>query len=319
MSRILVTGADGFVGRGLIASLSRSGNSVLAVGRRLQRIVLPRVNCLRIEDIRTANWTSMLQRVDAVIHLAARAHIVNDQSVSPLKEFREINVRPSSDLFCACQSAGIKRFVFVSSIGVNGVCTAGAPITESSSVNPTEPYAISKWEAEELLRAQFRTNSTGLTIVRPTLIYGPNAKGNFQRLMRLIDSPLPLPFGAADSKRSFLGLSAFCELIERCVLVPSREVQLFVAADDRSVTTVELIAALATAMDAPRKQWRVPLGLLSFLANAAHRSAEFHRLTSDLEVDSRHAEATLGWSSGLALGSDLKAMAESYMRTRHAT
>lgn len=312
-----MTGAGGFVGRVLVGSLDRSGHSVLAVARGNGSSMLHGVRALLIPDIREANWADMLQGVDAVIHLAARAHIINERASDPLAEFRSINSRPAVDLYRACQDAAVERFVFVSSIGVNGTFTTGVPFTEEDAANPTEPYAVSKWEAEQLLRAQFRRDSTGLTIVRPALIYGPQAKGNFERLMRLVNSGLPLPFGAMRGKRSFLGLSAFCDLLEKCLVRSSRDVQLYLAADNRPVTTSEIVSALAAALGKHRKQWRVPIAFLSLAAKSVNRTTELKRLTESLEVNPSLAQRTLGWSSD-AMGADLSAMAETFLRTRNA-
>lgn len=314
-----MTGADGFVGRALSASLHKSGNSVIAAVRGSQAVTTPGVRNVQIADICTANWERLLEGVDAVVHLAARAHVVRERNSNALEEFRAVNVQPTIDLFRACQVTAVKRFVFVSSIGVNGKLTTGTPFTETDLANPTEPYAISKWEAEESLRVQFVRDSTSLVIVRPALIYGRNAKGNFLRLMRWIDAGWPLPFGAADARRSFLALTSICDLLDKCLTTPIETVQLFVAADSHSVSTRELIDALAFAMNIKRKQWRVPKKLLSIAAKAVGRSVEFQRLSTSLEVDSTRATTTLGWSSNVTLGADLHAMAETYLRSKNVT
>jgi nucleoside-diphosphate-sugar epimerase len=319
LSRVLLTGAGGFVGRALTTFLHQSRDSILAVARGTKTVATSGVQTMHIADIRTANWEYMLEGVDAVIHLAARAHVLRERNSDPLAEFRAINVQPAIDLFRACQTAAVERFIFVSSIGVNGKRTDGRSFTEADFARPCEPYAISKWEAEESLRALLVRGSTNLIVVRPSLIYGPYAKGNFLKLMRWIDAGWPLPFAASDAKRNFLGLTSFCDLLKKCLTSPFESEQLFVAADRRSVSTHELISALAGAMNIKVKQTRVPIKLLSLLAKTIGRGAEFERMTTSLEIDSTRAATILGWKSNSALSADLQDMVDVYLRTKNDT
>jgi nucleoside-diphosphate-sugar epimerase len=319
VSRILLTGADGFIGRALIDSLRPSGDSIVAVVRGAKSIETPGVHSIHIADIRTAKWENTLEGVDAVIHLAARTHILRERNSNPLVEYRAVNVQPTINLFRACQAAEVKRFIFVSSIGVYGKLTEGHPFTEADRARPSEPYAISKWEAEESLRSLLVRGSTNLLVIRPALIYGPYAKGNFLRLMRWIDAGLPLPFGAVDAKRNFLGLRSFCDLLRRCLAISFDAEELFVAADTRPVSTRELISAIAEAMNVKVRQARLPVKLLSLLAKSIGRNAEFERLSTSLEVDSTRAATVLGWESNPALGADLQDMVDAYLRTKNDT
>jgi nucleoside-diphosphate-sugar epimerase len=319
MSRILVTGANGFIGRALIDVLRQSGDSILAVVRGAKTIATRGVQTMHIADIRTARWEHALEGVDAVIHLAARTHILRERNSNPLAEYRAVNVQPTIDLFRACQAAAVERFIFVSSIGVYGKWSKGHPFTERDTARPAEPYAISKWEAEESLRALLVRDSTKLIVIRPALIYGPYAKGNFLKLMRWIDAGRPLPFGAVHAKRNFLGLTTFCELIKKCLVNPLETEQLFVAADKTPVSTHELISAIAAAMNVKVKQTHFPVKLLSILAKLANRSAEFERLSTSLEVDSSLAMTVLGWRPNPVLGADLQDMADAYLRTKNDT
>jgi len=313
LSRILLTGADGFVGKAVVEFLSSTGDSVVAVTRRAQAI--PGARVLQVPDIRTAVWDGVLQGVDCVIHLAARAHVLRERHPDPLSEFRAVNVRPTIDLFRASQAAQVERFIFVSSIGVNGNFTAERAFTETDAPRPAEPYAVSKWEAEQSLRAHRRPDATRLIVVRPSLIYGAYAKGNFLRLMRWIDAGWPLPFGALRAKRTFLGLTSFCDLLKKCASIPIEGEQLFVAGDDRPVSTSELVGAMAAAMHSRSRQLRVPVKLLSILARSLNRRAEFDRLSKPLEVDSSRARASLGWTS-TALSADLRKMVDVYLQTK---
>lgn len=317
MNRILVTGADGFIGRALVDSLRQSGDSVLAVVRGTKAVVPAGVQTMHIADIRTARWEHALEGVDVVIHLAARTHILRERNSNPLAEYRAVNVQPTIDLFHACQAAAVERFIFVSSIGVYGKWSEGHPFTETDAARPAEPYAISKWEAEESLRALLVRDSTKLIVIRPALIYGPYAKGNFLKLMRWIDAGRPLPFGAVHAKRNFLGLTSFCQLMQKCLANRFEAEQLFVAADKTPVSTHELISAIAAAMNVMVKQTRVPVKLLSILAKMINRSAEFERLSTSLEVDSSRATTVLGWRSNPGLGADLQGMADAYLQTEN--
>jgi nucleoside-diphosphate-sugar epimerase len=319
VSRILVTGADGFIGRALIESLHHSGRSIVAVVRSANGIEMPGVQTMRISDIRTADWEHALKGVDSVIHLAARTHILRERHSNPLVEYRAVNVEPTVNLFRACQAASVERFIFVSSIGVYGRLTEGHPFSEADAARPTEPYAISKWEAEESLRALLVPDSTKLIVIRPALIYGPHAKGNFLKLMRWIDARLPLPFGAVYAKRNFLGLRSFCDLLQKCLEIPVEAQQLFVAADTTPVTTRELIDAIAAAMNIRVKQARIPVALLSILAKSIGRGAELERLSTSFEIDSTRASTVLGWRPTPALGADLQDMVDVYFRTKNAS
>lgn len=312
-----MTGADGFIGRALIESLQPSGDSIVGVVRGSKKITVPGVHTIHIADVRTASWEHALGGVDAVIHLAARTHILRERNSNPLVEYRAINVQPTINLFQACQAASVKRFIFVSSIGVYGKLTEGRPFTETDSARPIEPYAISKWEAEESLRALLVPGSTNLFVIRPALIYGPYVKGNFLRLMRWIDAGLPLPFGAVIAKRNFLGLKSFCDLLQKCLASRFETEQLFVAADTRPVSTHELINAIAGAMNIKVRQARFPVKLLSLLAKSIGRSAEFERLSTSLEIDSTRAAAVLDWKCSPALGADLQEMVDAYLRTKN--
>lgn len=293
--------------------LRRSGHSIVAAVRRTDAIA--GVEVVQTPDIRTVNWTHNLQGVDTVIHLAARAHIVRERNSDPLAEFRAVNVHPTIKLFRACQAVGVERFIFVSSIGVNGTFTEGRAFSETDIPRPVEPYAISKWEAEESLRSLLVRHSTKLIVVRPSLIYGPSAKGNLLRLMRWIDAGWPLPFGAVSARRSFLGLTAFCGLLQKCAEVPCEGVQLFLAGDDLPLSTRELVSALAVAMKVKVRQPRIPVSWLSIMAHVINRGAEFDRLTTSLEVDSSRARSILGWTSPPS-ETDLHHMVNAYLRAK---
>jgi nucleoside-diphosphate-sugar epimerase len=316
---VLITGADGFVGRQLTLTMDETGASVVAVVRQHRAGVPSGAKVVCAGDLREwRDWDATLTNVDAVIHLAARAHVTAERTGDPLGAFRETNVKPTVNLFKACQSAGVKRFVFVSTIGVNGVATHGRPFQDGDLPNPTEPYGISKWEAELTLHELASRGRTELVIVRPTLIYGPAAKGNFLRLMRLVKSGWPLPLGAVTATRSILGLTNMCDLLVKCTQRPAAAGQTFLAADRKPVLTRDLIVTIATFMR--RRARLIPIAprILTRISHLSGYGREIDRLTASLEVDSSSARKLLDWNGDANIERDMKRMVEEYLGERHA-
>jgi nucleoside-diphosphate-sugar epimerase len=312
----MITGAEGFVGRELVGAMRRSELSVLALVRADQTRVPVSVAALRVGDIRESlDWSNALDGVDAVVHLAARAHVIVERARSPIDAFRAMNVEPTLKLFQACQSAGVRRFIFVSSIGVNGTKTIGKPFGVGDEPNPTEPYAVSKWEAEQGLRSLEVDRSTDLVIIRPSLIYGPGAKGNFLRLLRLVHSGLPLPFGAVTAARSILSLASFCDLLIRCVQHQDAAGQVFLAADAEPITTRDIVVAMSGFMNRRTRLISIPPIYLNVLGRLSGLAAEVSRLTSSLEVDSSATRQILGWSPGSNFQYDMKRMVDSFLHS----
>jgi nucleoside-diphosphate-sugar epimerase len=298
VARVVVTGATGFIGRALSPVLAAAGHTVVPVTRNL-----------------TAGAEALdasMRDADAVIHLAARAHVMREDHGDPLAEFRRVNLAGTLTVAEAAVRAGVRRFVFVSSIGVFGT-SSDAHLSEHSAIAPEEPYAISKWEAEQALRRLERESAMAAVVVRPTLVYGPHAKGNFLRLMRLVASGVPLPFAAVANSRSFIGVKNLCDLLETCVTHPRAAGQTFVAADGEDVSTSGLLTLMSHAMGRPDRQFRVPLSLLRVALTAVGRKAEFLRLTGNLQVDPRHARATLQWQPRISLQAGIEEMVQVFM------
>ena len=318
MERVLITGADGFVGRHLVRTMHAAGLPIVAVTRE-ERVPAPAgMLTARVEDMRQCSeWDSMLKNVGAVIHLAARAHVIAERARDPLEEFRNTNVKPTLNLFRSCQRAGVKRFVFVSSIGVNGVATKDVPFRDRDAPNPTEPYALSKWEAECGLAELALQGDAQLVVVRPALIYGPGAKGNFLRLMRLIRSGWPLPLGSVRATRSILSGTSLCELLIRCSEDGAAAGRVFLAADRRPIPTRDLVIALAQLMGRRARLVHIAPRVLVRFGRLAGFGLEMDRLVASLEVDSSPARDLLGWNGEGNCAGDMQRMVEDFLGRDH--
>lgn len=293
-SRIAVTGASGFIGRVLSAQLRAAGREVVPVTRD----------------------SLALNGADAVVHLAARAHVVRESSADPLAEFRSANVAGTESLLEAAIQGEVRRFVFVSSIGVLGSDSGARAFKASDPACPVEPYARSKWEAEQRVRALAAGTATQFVIVRPPLVYGPGVKGNFLRLLRLVHSGVPLPFARCDARRSFIGVDNLCTLLAACVDHPDAAGQVLLAADGEDVTLPGLLTAIGRGLGRPARLIGAPWGLVEALAKLAGRGGDLARLSGSLRVDDGATRQLLGWRPGVSFEAGIRAMAEWYLQTR---
>ena len=316
---VLVTGADGFIGRALIQSLCDAKKAVVGAVRNPDAQLLLPVPTLPWRDLRApVDWQRGLENIDAVVHLAARAHVIKDRAHDPITEFRAVNVQPTLKLFKECQTAGVRRFVFVSSIGVNGVVTGSEPFQYDDIPNPTEPYSISKWEAERGLHQLAAHGNTELVIVRPALVYGPRVKGNFLRLLKLIEAGWPLPFGSVTAQRSILSLTALCDLLCRCIDRREAAGQVLLAADREPVSTRDLILAIANLMNRRARLVRVAPQVLKILAGITGLGVEMSRLTASLIVNASRTGRLLDWDGSSSADLDLRRMVDDFVRAKHA-
>nr|WP_024307845.1 SDR family oxidoreductase [Pseudomonas sp. P818] len=292
--RVLLTGATGFVGGALLRYLSTAGAYVVAAmrssgTRRFSEHVF------EVGDISAdTQWASALEGTTVVVHTAARAHISQEVSSDPLTEYRGVNVEGTLNLARQAAIAGVKRFVFISSIGVNGNINV-RPFTALDVPHPVEPYAQSKWEAEQgLWRIQQETGME-LVIIRPPLVYGPEAPGNFGSLVRWIGKGIPLPLGAIHNRRSLVGIDNLVDLIVRCIDHPAAANQVFLAGDGRDLSTTELLRLVGDAMGRPARLIPVPAGVLKLSAALLGRKAMAQRLLGSLQVDISQTCETLDW------------------------
>lgn len=310
MKNVLVTGANGFIGKELIRVLANNGYSVRATVRRAEN-VLPSGGTQTwfvTNDLANQENFSMLNGIDVVVHLAARAHVLKETAVDPLAVFRMVNTAGTLKLARQAAAVGVRRFVFISSIGVNGAFTrVGECFTEHSPPAPHNPYAISKWEAEQGLLEIERETGMAVVILRPPLIYGPGVKANFLHLLKLVESGWPLPLGGIQNRRSFLFLGNFVDAIRVCVEHPAAAGQTFLLDDGEPVSTPELIRAIARALGRPARLLAVPASMLALAGALLGKRAAVAQLTGSLLIDSSAIRSRLGWTPQYSMAEGLAA------------
>ncbi len=301
--KTMVSGASGFVGRALCAHLGQRGHAAVAAVRRPAGLAGESV----VGEIDGAiDWTAALANCDAVVHLAARVHVMHDTADDPLALYRAINTAATLNLARQAAQAGVKRFVFVSSIKVNGE-GRDAPYRETDPPAPGDDYAVSKWEAEQGLLQIARETGLEVVILRPPLVYGPGVKANFRRLLDTVARGWPLPLGAIRNRRSLLYLGNFVDAIRVCLEHPAAAGQTFLLDDGRPVSTPELVRAIARAMGRPARLLPVPVGVLAFAGAVLGKRAAVARLTGSLHVDSSAIRARLGWTPPYSMEAGLAA------------
>lgn len=292
--KLLLTGATGFIGRQLVRSLRSIDNiDVTAVIRRKAVLAIPQI-CMDAGLHPDADWSSVLAGQHVIIHAAARAHIMKDEVADPLAEYRRINVEGSLNLARQAAAAGVKRFIFISSIGVNGNINT-RPFTASDQPNPAEPYAQSKWEAEQGLWKIQQETGIELVIIRPPLVYGPGAPGNFGSLVRWVEKGIPLPLGAIHNRRSLVGIDNLVDLIIRCIDYPAAANRIFLAGDGEDLSTTELLRAVGKAMGRPARLIPVQGAMLQWGATLLGKKAMAQRLLGSLQVDISQTCELLDW------------------------
>jgi nucleoside-diphosphate-sugar epimerase len=319
MSRVLVTGSDGFIGRALVPRLKMDGHTVRCGLGKLAgndpAIVAALDACEQqaIGDIGPdTDWSAALRDVDTVIHLAARAHILRETAADPLAAFRRVNTAGTERLARAAVEAGVRRMVFVSSIGVHGNANHDGPMAEDSPIRPDKPYAVSKWEAECALQQIAGEYALEVVVLRPPLAYGPQVRGNFRRLLDWAHKAWPLPLGGINNRRTFIALDNLTDALALCATHENAAGNTFVVGDIESVSTPELMRMLAAQLGRPCRLVPVPESLVRLSAQILGRSDDADRLLGSLEVDSTRIRTVLGWSPRLALDEGLARMCAWY-------
>ena len=291
MGMTLVTGASGFVGSHLMAEMRRRGLLVRGVSREMRPglVAVPSYS----SDM---NWRKHLADIDAVVHLAARVHVMKESVPDPLALFREANVAATVNLARQAAAAGVRRFVFVSSIKVNGERTEpGTAFTADDAPNPQDPYGLSKAEAEAALRALGRETGMEITVIRPPLVYGPGVRGNFRSLMKWAASGIPSIFRLVHNKRSFVHVLNLCDLLVRVLDHPHAVNRTFLVSDGEDLSTNELFAQLANAQGNAPRSIPIPLAILRAVGTLTGHQESMARLTENLQVDITETNSLLEW------------------------
>jgi nucleoside-diphosphate-sugar epimerase len=305
---VLVTGATGFVGRALCAQLHYQGWGVRASVRRLNSLGNTDASEVMVGDLDgDTDWSVAVAGASAVVHLAARVHVMNDQASNPLIEFRRVNVLGTLRLARQAAQAGAKRFVYISSIKALGEVTQpGEPYTEVSPTQPSDAYGISKQEAEQGLRELAAQTGLEVVIIRPPLVYGSGVKANFAALMRAIQRGLPLPLGSVHNARSLVGIDNLVDFIATCLLHPEAANQTFMVSDGKDLSTTGLIRAMAQAADVSPRLLPVPVWALRAAASLLGKREGVKRLCGNLQVDITKARTVLHWTPPVTVGEGLR-------------
>jgi nucleoside-diphosphate-sugar epimerase len=305
---VLMTGATGFVGKSLVATLNAEYQVRLAV--RVPTGNGEQKDCFFIGNIDgSADWHDALDGVDVVIHLAARVHVMNEVETDPLAEFRKVNVEGTLNLAWQAAKAGVMRFIFISSVKVNGEHTdTGKPFTETDSVNPQDAYGISKFEAEQGLLQIAKQTGMEVVIIRPPLVYGAAVKANFASMMRIVKRGIPLPLGAIHNKRSFVYVENLVSLILRCIDHPAAANQVFMVSDGDDLSTTELLRECAVALDVKSRLLPVPQKIIEIVFNLLGKAYVAQRLCGNLQINITKARTLLGWEPPFSVEEGLKLM-----------
>ena len=309
---VLVTGGTGFLGSRLAETLHSTPDIKLTTVAR-RRVETPAAQIVEVSSLcADTDWSTALTEQQVVIHAAARAHIMKDEVADPLAEYRRVNVDGTLNLARQAAVAGVKRFIFISSIKVNGEqTTLGLPFTADDMPSPQDAYGVSKWEAEHGLQQLAAETGIEVVIIRPPLVYGPGVKGNFANMIKLVESGLPLPLGSTNNRRSFVALGNLVDLIISCIDHPAAANQVFLAGDGEDLSTTDLLRGVAKAMRKPSRLIPVPSSLVMFSATILGKRAVAQRLLGSLQVDLTKARELLGWTPPVSVEEGLRRCFES--------
>ena len=306
---VLLTGATGFVGAALIERLARMGDGRIRACTRDAGAVFPdTVETFVIDDLSSQTcWDHAFDSVSVVVHAAARVHVMHETAADPLQEFRRVNVDGTLHLARCAARAGVKRFVFISSIKVNGEATLpGKAFSESDVPAPSDPYGISKLEAEQGLFALAEETGMEVVVVRPPLVYGPGVGANFLSMMRWLRRGVPLPLGAIQNRRSLVALDNLTDLVAVCTAHPAAANQVWLAADGEDLSTSQLLRRMGQALGKPARLLPVPVWMLSTVCAVIGRRGFAQRLCGSLQVDISKARLLLGWVPPLSVDEGLR-------------
>lgn len=315
----LVSGATGFVGSALCRRLLEDGIRVVPGVRKETIFPNERITPVVVGEINeTTDWSHALAGVDVVFHLAARVHVLSEMAAEPLAEFRKTNVKGTEQLARSAAAAGVRRLVYVSSIGVNGFCTEqGKKFSETDVPQPHNAYALSKWEAEQALIGIARETGLQVVIVRPPLVYGGGAPGNFAQLLSVIAKGIPLPFASVHNRRSLIYAGNLADALITCATHPAAAGQTYLVSDGEDVSTTMLVEMIARAFGRNSRTFYFPPGLLRALATLSGRGEQMDRLLGSLCVNDQKIRSELGWTPPYSMEQGLRATADWYRTQRN--
>jgi nucleoside-diphosphate-sugar epimerase len=313
---VLVTGATGFVGSRLINSLAASGRYSVRATARNCPIEIGKKDVITFNlDLTSENgWDTALSGVGVVVHTAARVHVMNEVALDPMKEFRRVNVAGTLRLAKLAQEAGVKRFIYLSSIKVNGEKTQGGiPFTSQSEPKPNDPYGISKLEAELGLKKIAAESNMEVVIIRPPLVYGPGVKANFRSLISTVSRLNYLPFGNIQNLRSFVGVDNLIDLIVTCTAHPDARNKTFLVSDGQDVSTPELLMVIAKSFNKRLYLLTVPTSFLKLVARSLGKKDAINRLCESLQIDMQYTFDILRWSPIKSIEAGIKEVVDHYV------
>jgi UDP-glucose 4-epimerase len=311
---ILLTGGSGFLGEALLNDLVNK--NVRCLGRKKPSAIS--VSSFYQSEIHAdTDFTVAVKDTNVLIHCAARAHVMDDKSSNPLEKFREVNTHGTLNLAQHAADAGVKRFIFISSIKVNGESTElGLPFKADDVFIPTDPYGLSKYEAEIGLRKIAEKTGMEVVIIRPPLVYGPGVKANFASMMKWVNKGIPLPLGGiTENKRSLVSIDNLVDLIVTCIEHPNAANQTFLVSDDDDVSTTQLLVNMAIALDVPNRLIPIPSKWFSIVAKSIDKPAISQRLCGSLQVDISKTKELLNWIPPYSSAESMKKTANAFLET----
>lgn len=315
----LVTGANGFLGSKLVQALQGSYSLIKGSIRKLDNDLQPHVEYVEVGTIdQKTDWHEALKNVDVVIHTAARVHSMSDDPINSLEEYRNTNTLGTLNLAKQALESGVKRFIFISSVKVNGESTyENMPFTSSDSRKPEDVYGQSKSDAEDLLLQLAEDTGLEVVIIRPTLVYGPGVKANFASLMGLVSKGIPLPFACiTNNKRSLVSITNLVDLIATCIDHPKAVNQVFLASDDDDVSTASMVKNMSVALGKSSRMLPIPHCCFHVVGKLLKRQDVVARLLGSLHVDISHTKETLNWTPPQTLEEGFKETADAFLNNR---
>ena len=310
MNKLLITGATGFIGQALIKKLKLEKYSLNISTRNYIQSTTENLKIFNLGSLENKiDWADALYEVDCVIHCAGRAHIINDNKKKSIDIFRKVNVDGTINLAKQASISGIRRFIFLSSIKVNGERTIGNLSFKYNDIsNANDSYSISKWEAEQQLWELSKKTGLEVVIIRVPLVYGPGVKGNLERLIKLINFGIPLPFSLIKNERSLIGIDNLIDLIIRCIEHKNASGKTLLVSDDETFSTPDLLKIIANSMGRSVRLFPFPIILLKILGFILGRSNEVNRLVGSLKVDIEYTKNILNWKPPVSVQKGIQRM-----------